>query len=93
MLAIFGGGGPIRVGADEGEAGIAASEKPKKPMRSGSILDAAGDAPSMKSISRLMSVGLSTKAERKRLTSKVVSPGCLIAATTFTATASASAVS
>ena len=52
-------------------------EKPKKPIRSISILDAAGEAAIIKPMRLLMSVGRSMKTDRspERLRSEAVSPG------------------
>jgi len=57
LLAKVGGAGPIRIGADYRKPGVAPRENPKMPMRSRSMLEASGDAPTMKSIRRLMSFG------------------------------------
>ena len=57
----------IDLAANQGEAGEPPREKPKKPMWSRSIFAALGQAPSMKSISRLMPTGRSVSADRGSL--------------------------
>jgi hypothetical protein len=60
----------IHLAANQGESDEAASRKPKKPMRLRSIFAALGQAPSMKSINRLMSAGRSVSAANGSLWSR-----------------------
>ena len=73
-LAMFGGGGPIRVGSDQDEASIAAQREAKE-ADTFEIDLGPGGRRAKREIDQALDVGrYSTKAERKRLISKVVSP-------------------